>query len=51
MRMSLVLVGFYFVGHGNWQRMLFCLLGFVMARIVVDRLTRTANEAGHASQL
>jgi len=56
-RMSLVLVGFYFVGRGNWQRLVACLLGFIIARFCVMRLTRTpvehpcltVKEAPHAS--
>ena len=56
LRMSLTLAGFYFVGRGHWQRLLLCLLGFVMARVVVTWLTRSpaanqnhpAQEARHA---
>ena len=43
-RVSLVLVGFYFVGRGNWQRLVACLLGFIIARFCVMRLTRTPVE-------
>ena len=46
-RMSLVLVGFYFVGRGNWQRLVACLLGFIIARFCVMRLTRTVVEHSH----
>jgi F1F0 ATPase subunit 2 len=56
LRMSLVLVGFYFVGRGDWHRLVACLLGFVIARFWVFRLTRTpvknrfvtTKEASHA---
>ena len=56
LRMSLVLAGFFFVSGGHWQRLLICLLGFVMARPVVTWLTRSfepepargSQEAGHA---
>ena len=55
-RMSLVLAGFYFVGRGDWRRLVVCLLGFIIARFIVMRLTRTpiehsnsaVREAGHA---
>jgi F1F0 ATPase subunit 2 len=40
LRMSITLVGFYFVGGENWKRWLLCLLGFVLARLVVKWLTR-----------
>ena len=56
LRMSVVLVGFYFVGRGDWERLVTCLLGFIIARFIVMRLTRTsiehsdspAKEASHA---
>lgn len=41
-RMGLVLVGIYYVGQGNWQRIILCLIGFIIGRIVVTRLTRNA---------
>ena len=56
LRMSLALAGFYGVSDGHWDRMLLCLLGFVMARPLVAWLTRAsgqnparpAKEPGHA---
>jgi F1F0 ATPase subunit 2 len=48
LRMSIALTGFYFVGRGHWERLLLCLLGFVLARLLVVRLTRPIQEAGHA---
>lgn len=39
LRMSVALTGFYFIGRDHWQRLLACLLGFVVARVVVMRLT------------
>ena len=55
-RMSIVLLGFYFVGRGDWQRLVACLFGFIIARFIVMWLTRTpiehpdsaTREAGHA---
>lgn len=43
-RMSIVLVGFYFVGHGRWERLVACFLGFIVARFIVVRVTRTLVE-------
>ncbi len=40
LRISVVLSGFYFVSGGQWARLLACLLGFVLARLAVTRLTR-----------
>ena len=44
LRMSITLTGFYVVGRGHWERLLLCLLGFVMARLIVTWLTRPAAE-------
>jgi len=57
LRTGVALGGFYLVARGDWQRLLACLLGFVMARLVVTRLTRAPRgdrvdppeEASHAS--
>jgi F1F0 ATPase subunit 2 len=40
LRMSVVMIGFYLVGRGNWKRLVACLLGFVLARFLVTWLTR-----------
>ena len=40
LRMSVALSGFYLVSGGHWLRMLTCLLGFALGRILVMRLTR-----------
>lgn len=39
LRTSITLGGFYLVGRGHWQWLLACLLGFVIARAMVTRLT------------
>ena len=56
LRTSIALVGFYFIARGHWEMLLVCLLGFVIARLIVTRLTRAAEkptylaqEASHAS--
>ncbi|MBN2491528.1 MAG: ATP synthase subunit I [Planctomycetes bacterium] len=57
LRASLALAGLYFVSAGHWDRLLACLLGFVIARLLVTKLTGTpvvprsspAKEPGHAS--
>ena len=43
LRMSIVLAGFYWVGRDHWQPLLACMLGFVLARQIVIRLTRQAS--------
>jgi len=58
LRMGCALWGFYVVADGHWERMLMCLLGFVIARVVALRLrlpmqpvhVRTSSqEINHAS--
>ncbi len=39
-RMGIALAGFYFVSAGQWQRLLACLVGFIIARLLVTRLIR-----------
>src|SRR5665647_181769 len=39
LRTALALSGFYFVSGADWKRLLLCLLGFLIARFVVIRLT------------
>jgi len=40
LRMGVVIGGFYFVSGGDWERLLTCLLGFLIARLVVSWITR-----------
>ena len=44
LRMSIALAGFYVVSGGHWRRLVACLLGFVVARLVVTWLTRPSKE-------
>lgn len=56
LRMAVVLLGFHWVGRDDWRRMVACLVGFVVARFAVIRLTRPPSgkqtrieeEASHA---
>jgi F1F0 ATPase subunit 2 len=55
LRVSVVLAGLFFVSSGHWDRLLVCLLGFVIARLIIMWLTRTpkrppyqTEKAGHA---
>jgi F1F0 ATPase subunit 2 len=45
LRMCVALFGFYFVSGGRRERLLLCLLGFFMARLVVSWLTRPSGES------
>ena len=56
LRTSIVLTGFYLIGRGNWERLVACLFGFIIARFIVMRLPRppaenhnsSVKESGHA---
>ncbi len=39
-RTGITLIGFYYTSQGNWKRLLTCLLGFMVARFIVTRLTK-----------
>ncbi len=43
LRTAVVLLGLYFVAAGSWQRLLAALLGLIVARFVVMRITRGAT--------
>jgi len=45
LRTGVVMLGFYFILGENWQRLLAGLLGFVIARIIITRLTRIADQS------
>ncbi len=44
LRMSVALGGFYVVSGGRWERLLACLLGFILARLAVTQLTKSSRE-------
>ncbi|MDT8310729.1 MAG: ATP synthase subunit I [Methylophaga sp.] len=44
LRTSVVILGFYFILGDNWQHLLMGLLGFVIARIIIIRFTRSADQ-------
>ena len=39
LRTSIALAGFYLIARGHWKRLLVCLLGFIIARFIITRLT------------
>jgi F1F0 ATPase subunit 2 len=46
-RSAVALAGFYLVSHGEWRRLLACLLGFILARIVVMHVSRKLAALAH----
>jgi F1F0 ATPase subunit 2 len=48
-RMAVLLAGFGLVGRDDWRRWAMCLLGTVLARMMVKRVTRTLPLARDAA--
>jgi len=50
LRTGAAVAGFYFVSGADWKRLLLCLLGFIIARLIVTRLAAMpiAREGSHA---
>jgi F1F0 ATPase subunit 2 len=44
-RLGVTLTGFYFISDKQWQRILICLIGFLIARLIITRLTRSEAKA------
>lgn len=47
LRTCTTIIGFHFIARGHWDRLLLCVLGFVIARFF---MTRRVQEASHATQ-
>lgn len=51
-RISLTLIVIYYISHNHWERMLICLFGFIIARIIIVRFTkRTAQTKSMAKEV
>ena len=44
LRVSITLIGFYYISSGSWQRLLICVAGFITARYSVIYFTKLNNE-------
>jgi F1F0 ATPase subunit 2 len=47
LRTGLAMAGFYFVSGDSWKRLLACLFGFILARMIVTRLANAADKTAH----
>lgn len=43
-RTGITLTGFYYVAHGDWQRAMICLAGFIVARYAVKYFIQFKQE-------
>jgi len=39
-RLGVTVTAFYFIAQNRWERMVICLAGFIIARIIVQRMSR-----------
>jgi F1F0 ATPase subunit 2 len=44
LRVSITLIGFYYISSGSWQRLLICVAGFIIARFAVIHFTKMSEE-------
>ena len=48
LRMGVTFGGFHLIARDHWERWLLCLLGFLLARVIVRWLTRPRSELHHS---
>lgn len=48
LRLGVAAGGFYLVGGDDWRRLVACLVGFLLARVLVTRWTRRYAPAANA---
>jgi F1F0 ATPase subunit 2 len=44
LRTGAILAGFYFVSQGHWSRLVACLVGFLIARVMIVKRLASAPE-------
>ena len=44
-RMTVILLGFYYVGANDWKMMLACLAGFLIARVAITLYTKKQEQS------
>jgi len=44
LRITIVSAGFYFIGLGDWKKLVVCLIGFTVARFAVIYYTKSVDE-------
>lgn len=43
-RVSITLVGFYYLSHGSWKNLLIAVSGFIIARSIIIYVTKSIEE-------
>jgi len=50
LRMAVAVGGFWWVSDGQWDRLLACLVGFLVVRLVMTRWSRSRRDTPDAEQ-
>lgn len=49
-RTAIILLGFYWIGKGSWERMGLCLMGFILSRWLVFQVTKNKSSSDQTAQ-
>ncbi len=44
-RIGIVIIVFYYLSRGHWERALICLIGFIIARTIIMRITQIKDNS------
>ena len=44
-RIGIVIIAFYYLSRGHWERALICLIGFIIARTIIMRITQVKDQS------
>ena len=44
-RIGIVIIAFYYLSRGHWERALICLIGFIIARTIIMRITQIKDNS------
>ena len=44
-RIGIVIIAFYYLSRGHWERALICLIGFIIARTIIMRNTQIKDNS------
>jgi F1F0 ATPase subunit 2 len=51
LRTGIILAGFYFVSGGNWNSLLICLIGFIVARLLTTCVLPSNNQDNSTTEM
>lgn len=51
LRIAVVMIGFYYIIQGGWQRLVICVIGFMIARVLVTQYTKSIDKKQNREEL